>query len=161
MDFAPTFFKLTDFTISTTTPILYYVALGVVSWLVSEVIFWVYERFILFPKINKPNSPPPLETRGPEWMLRMILQTLDIIKPSYPLENYIRGWFDYAPLEDVYLGNMKEIVAWTIYSKSVADLTESESQFVKEAVSRTHYCYNNHLYYRCHCYCYYHQEEEE
>ena len=76
------------------------------------------------------------KTRGPEWIVDLILRTFETVKHVYPLETFVSGWFiGHPPLEDIYHDNFKELMVWAIYSKEMQEATTQESHLVDRAVS--------------------------
>ena len=87
-------------------------------YLLVELIFWIYIRFYLHPKICILNpieevDPTPIET------MNKICESLKDIQHVYSIEKFIMGWcLGAKTISDCRDGNIKSFLIWAFYGKA-------------------------------------------
>ena len=103
-------------------------------WLCLELAFWMYVRHYLSPSLNA-HRVPPKSLRGARDDMEVIFRHVVMMRDHYPMERFISGWLGGASIKDIKHDNIKETLAWVVYSAYLEDLSEPQMEFVSEAVS--------------------------
>ena len=100
------------------------VVVGLACWLLAEILFYVYIKFILAPPAMKRlQGPEPVLCNVKANMRKMIAQ-LQLLHPNsiYSVEKFICGWCIGADeITQVKRGNIYSFIAWAFFSVSRDD----------------------------------------
>ena len=97
----------------------------VICYIGLEFIFYLYVQHVLLPKIQpvKPAQESFFKDR-----VALARECLDLISVmnTYNFEDFIRGWFLYSKVEDIYTGNIDSWLAWVLFVRHFPDLNDDE-----------------------------------
>jgi pimeloyl-ACP methyl ester carboxylesterase len=102
---------------------LLYTALG---YVLIEVIFYVYAKCFLAPKLNKILSTQTAWFKDPDSLLNDVFDMLKSVNDVYPIETFLSGSFRLAAFEDIHAGNFDSFLAWALYTSHLHDTSEDE-----------------------------------
>lgn len=95
--------------------------------LLTEFIFYLIVHYLVLPNISALKVPPPHEDAHETF--NRILSCLDKLE-TYDFDTFFRGYFKFAPMEDIYTENFRSFLAWVTYAKKIEDVTEEEMKVV-------------------------------
>jgi pimeloyl-ACP methyl ester carboxylesterase len=98
-------------------------------YIVLEIVFYVYVQYVLLPTIRDVRPVPPCFLKDKFELAR---ECLDLIQTmtSYSFTDFIRGWFLYAQLRDIRIGNLDSLLAWVLFVRHFPDLSDEEKDSV-------------------------------
>lgn len=171
--------------LSTSFLILAGLVLGV--WLLCEIVFYFYLRYIVLPELNRLTTPedsvhtpwdefhkiidvvsqlkvccesqPSTLTHAPFNNSFLVICLISVVccvclffsaahpsspspcsppyaKGSYAFEQFFSGWFLGSPIQDIRRGNVREMLAWALYSTAQSALTVRQKACVEDVSER-------------------------
>ncbi|KAM3576717.1 hypothetical protein VYU27_001312 [Nannochloropsis oceanica] len=117
--------------LSTSFLILAGLVLGV--WLLCEIVFYFYLRYIVLPELNRLTTPED-SVHTPWDEFHKIIDVVSQLKGSYAFEQFFSGWFLGSPIQDIRRGNVREMLAWALYSTAQSALTVRQKACVEDVL---------------------------
>lgn len=98
-------------------------------WLLSESLFYVLLYLPLRTYLQRGTTHPHLGSRSERQTL--FKRCLD---HTTNLEDYVRGWFLNAPLQEIKKENIKEFLAWALLNERLETITEEEDEELEQRI---------------------------
>jgi pimeloyl-ACP methyl ester carboxylesterase len=109
---------------------------GCFIWIILEILFWLVITFFVSPRLQVRSKPHDVPGCPLQFFFR-ILDTIDLLGNSYPIEQYISGFCRNAPIESIQLGNFSNFLCWAMFDRDVQDLTVAEQRELEAMVTET------------------------
>ena len=98
--------------------VLLYISL---SYVLVELLFYIYVKCWLVPRLNKRKSPHAVWFKEPDLLLNDVFDMLKSIESVYSIQTFLTGSFCLASFEDIYAGNLDSFLAWALYTAHLQD----------------------------------------
>jgi hypothetical protein len=105
------------------------------TWLVVEVAFFVYLRYIVLPSLNNLTEPEPASDADSPWeQFHKIIDLVTDLGDKYRFEKFFSGWFQGADIKDIHKGNVQEMLGWAFFSKDYAECSVAEKERIENVL---------------------------
>jgi hypothetical protein len=102
------------------------ISMYIYSWSIIEIIFYLFVRYIIVPKLQPLTEPQPYYFKDPKVIIREMYQNFLNIK-SCTFGNFLMGYHLYKESEDkIYSKNFESFLAWCLYRCKINELNENQ-----------------------------------
>ena len=98
-------------------------------WIFWEIVYFLYIRYIVFPKIDPIAEGKPQWFNSSEDLFDYMHDTIDSLD-SYIFEDFVTGIFLRAKFDDICLENYHSFLAWALFVRNLNDLTDVQKKMV-------------------------------